>query len=95
MARQSVTQHLGILENVSEWKPGTGWEHVRADDERTVELVGKVVEVSTPTRLVITWANASQASNQASYSLVTFDIAEYQDISFRWRRRRGRGWGRR
>ena len=48
-------------ENVSDWKPGSKWEHIRANDERTVELVGEVVEVSPPTRLVITWANASQA----------------------------------
>lgn len=33
-------------ENVSEWTPGSKWEHIRANDERTVELVGKVVEIS-------------------------------------------------
>ena len=43
-------------ENVSDWNPGSKWEHVRANDERTVQLVGKVIEVSPPTRLVITWA---------------------------------------
>jgi uncharacterized protein YndB with AHSA1/START domain len=50
---------------------------VRANEQRTVELVGKVVEISPPTRLVITWANASQAADPASYSRVSFDIAEY------------------
>lgn len=65
-------------ENVSDWKPGSSWEHIRANDERTVELVGKVVEVSPPTRLVITWANASQASDPASYSRVTFKLEEYK-----------------
>jgi uncharacterized protein YndB with AHSA1/START domain len=64
-------------ENVSDWRPGSTWEHVRADEQRTVELVGKVVEVSPPTRLVMTWANASQESDPASYSRVTFDIVEY------------------
>ena len=48
-------------ENVSDWQPGSTWEHVRADEQRTVQLVGKVVEIAPPTRLVITWANASQA----------------------------------
>ena len=52
----------------------------RANDERTVELVGKVIEVSPPTRLVITWANASQASDPASYSRVTFEIEEYDNM---------------
>ncbi|MET3577216.1 uncharacterized protein YndB with AHSA1/START domain [Mesorhizobium robiniae] len=65
-------------ENVSDWKPGSRWEHIRANDERTVELVGEVVEVSSPTRLVITWANASQASDPASYSRVTFELEAYE-----------------
>ncbi|MEI8702313.1 SRPBCC family protein [Mesorhizobium mediterraneum] len=65
-------------ENVSDWKPGSSWEHIRANDERSVELVGKVIEVSAPTRLVITWANASQASDPASYSRVTFEVEEYE-----------------
>jgi uncharacterized protein YndB with AHSA1/START domain len=67
-------------ENVSDWNPGSKWEHIRANDERTVELVGKVIEVSPPTRLVITWANASQASDPASHSRVTFEIEEYENM---------------
>jgi uncharacterized protein YndB with AHSA1/START domain len=66
-------------ENVSDWKPGSVWAHVRANEQRTVELVGKVVEISPPTRLVITWANASQAADPGSYSRVSFDIAEYHE----------------
>jgi uncharacterized protein YndB with AHSA1/START domain len=67
-------------ENVSDWKPGSSWEHVRANEQRTVQLVGKVVEVSPPTRLVITWARPSEADDPASYSRVTFDIAEYDEM---------------
>jgi uncharacterized protein YndB with AHSA1/START domain len=67
-------------ENVSEWKPGSTWEHVRANEERTVNVVGKVVEVSPPTRLVITWASPSQAADPAAYSRVTFDVAAYEDM---------------
>jgi uncharacterized protein YndB with AHSA1/START domain len=67
-------------ENVSDWKPGSAWQHVRANEQRTVELVGKVVEVAPPTRLVITWANASQAADPARYSRVTFDIVEYEQM---------------
>ncbi len=68
-------------ENVSDWKPGSKWEHIRANDERTVELVGQVIEVSPPSRLVISWANASQASDPASYSRVTFEIEEYESMA--------------
>ena len=67
-------------ENVSDWQPGSKWKHIRANDERTVELVGEVVEVSPPSRLVITWANASQATDPASYSRVTFEIEEYEEM---------------
>lgn len=67
-------------ENVSDWQPGSDWQHIRANDARTVELVGKVVEVSPPSRLVITWANASQAADPASHSRVTFEIEEYNEM---------------
>ena len=67
-------------ENVSDWNPGSKWEHIRDNEERTVDLVGKVVEVSPPTRLVITWANASQAADPAAHSRVTFDIEEYETM---------------
>jgi len=77
ITRPDLARRYWGHENVSDWQPGSGWEHIRANDERTVELVGKVVEVSPPSRLVITWANASQASNPAAYSRVTFEIAEY------------------
>lgn len=67
-------------ENVSDWQPGSRWEHIRANDQRTVELVGTVVEVTPPKRLVMTWTNASQEADPDSYSRVTFDIEEYEDM---------------
>jgi uncharacterized protein YndB with AHSA1/START domain len=67
-------------ENVSDWHPGSTWKHVRANAERTVQLVGKVVEVAPPTRLVITWANASQADDPDASSRVTFEVAPYDEM---------------
>ena len=67
-------------ENVSDWKPGSTWQHVRANEQRSVELVGKVVEATPPARLVITWANASQAADPGNYSRVSFDIAPYDEM---------------
>jgi uncharacterized protein YndB with AHSA1/START domain len=67
-------------ENVSDWKPGSRWEHVRDNPGRSVELVGEVVENEPPHRLVITWANASQADDPEQYSRVTFDIAPYDGM---------------
>ncbi|MBS0426854.1 MAG: SRPBCC family protein [Proteobacteria bacterium] len=78
--RPEVARRYWGHENVSDWQPGSTWQHVRANDTRTVELVGEVVEATPPTRLVITWANASQASDPASRSRVSFDIVEYQGM---------------
>lgn len=78
ITRPEIARRYWGHENVSDWNPGSKWEHVRANDQRTVELVGEVVEVVPPTRLVITWANASQATDPASYSRVTFEIEEYE-----------------
>lgn len=75
ITRPEIARRYWGHENVSDWKSGSSWQHVRADEQRTVELVGKVVEVSPPTRLVITWAGASQAADPAAYSRVCFDIA--------------------
>jgi uncharacterized protein YndB with AHSA1/START domain len=80
ITRPELARRYWGHENVSDWQPGSRWEHIRANDERTVELVGKVVEVSPPKRLVMTWTNASQEADPDSYSRVTFDIEEYDDM---------------
>jgi uncharacterized protein YndB with AHSA1/START domain len=61
-------------ENVSDWKPGSQWEHRRVDDARTIDLVGKVVESTPPHRLVLTWARPKEADDDSKHSRVTFDI---------------------
>jgi len=67
-------------ENVSDWQPGSTWSHVRTDAQRSVDLIGKVVEVTPPSRLVITWANASQTEDPASHSRVTFELTPIEDM---------------
>lgn len=66
-------------ENVSDWIPGSNWQHVRNDEQRTVDLVGKVIEVVPPKRLVISWANESQSSAPAAYSRVTFEVVPFEN----------------
>lgn len=61
-------------ENVSAWTPGASWEHVRANDERPVEIVGTVVLAEPPHKLVITWSAASKAGDPDEESRVTFEI---------------------
>lgn len=80
ITRPEIARRYWGHENVSDWKPGSEWQHVRANDERPVELVGKVVEIAPPTHLVITWAAASSAADPEAYSRVTFRIEEYDDM---------------
>ena len=42
--------------NVSDWTPGSRWEHVRSDESGTVDILGTVEDIDPPRRLVISWA---------------------------------------
>ncbi|WP_211464049.1 SRPBCC family protein [Collimonas silvisoli] len=65
--------------NVSDWRPGSQWEHQRLDDARTVDIVGTVVESSPPRRLVLTWARPTDAEDKSKHSRVAFDIEPHSD----------------
>ena len=80
ITRPEVARRYWGHENVSDWTPGARWEHVRDNADRTVELVGEVVEHTPPNRLVITWANASQAGDPDKTSRVSFDIVPFDGM---------------
>ncbi|MDR7307720.1 SRPBCC family protein [Rhodoferax saidenbachensis] len=65
--------------NVSDWKPGSKWEHQRLDAARTVDICGKVVECDPPKRLVYTWARPSEADDESKHSRVEIDIEQRID----------------
>ena len=65
--------------NVSDWKPGSRWEHQRVEDAGTVDIVGKVVESAPPRRLVLTWARPKDAEDDSKHSRVSFDIEPHGD----------------
>ncbi len=64
--------------NVSDWEPGSRWEHRRADGSGRVDLVGRVLETEPPTRLVITFGESADEPDNAS--IVTFLIEPHHDI---------------
>jgi uncharacterized protein YndB with AHSA1/START domain len=65
--------------NVSDWRPGSAWEHRRVDAAGTVDIVGKVVESTPPRRLVFTWARPKDAEDDSKHSRVSFDIEPHGD----------------
>jgi uncharacterized protein YndB with AHSA1/START domain len=75
-----MTRQYWGHENVSDWKPGSKWEHRRFDEKRTVVLVGEVVESAPPRRLVLTWADPEDAANKAEHTRVTFEIEPMADM---------------
>ena len=67
------TRQYWAHENVSDWQPGSEWEHRRADT-RAVVILGEVLEASPPNHLVITWADPNDRGKKERHSRVTFDI---------------------
>ena len=65
--------------NVSDWKPGSRWEHKRVDGSDIVDIVGTVVENTPPSRLVFTWARPAEVDDESKHSRVAFDIEAYAD----------------
>ena len=65
--------------NISDWKPGSRWEHRRTDDTQVVDIVGKVVESKPPRRLVFTWARPKDAEDDSKHSRVSIDIEPHGD----------------
>jgi uncharacterized protein YndB with AHSA1/START domain/DNA-binding transcriptional ArsR family regulator len=64
--------------NVSDWQPGSSWEHRRVDGSGKVDVVGKVIETDPPTRLVITFEDSPDESREPS--MVTFLVEPHHDI---------------
>ncbi|MFJ5263181.1 ArsR/SmtB family transcription factor [Streptomyces sp. NPDC088387] len=66
--------------NVSDWRPGSRWEHVRTDGSGVADVYGEVVESERPTRLVTTWGYPANEGKDEEFSRVTFDIQRHADI---------------
>jgi uncharacterized protein YndB with AHSA1/START domain/DNA-binding transcriptional ArsR family regulator len=64
--------------NVSDWRPGSPWEHRRTDGSGALDVVGTVLESDPPTRLVITFEDSPDADRPPS--TVTFLVEPHQDI---------------
>jgi uncharacterized protein YndB with AHSA1/START domain len=68
-------------ENISDWRPGSTWEHRRTDAARSVAIVGEVLEAVAPHRMVLTWADPGDRNNKARHSRVTFEIGSVAQMA--------------
>jgi uncharacterized protein YndB with AHSA1/START domain len=75
------TRQYWGYENVSDWRPGSSWEHRKADSARTLALLGEVLEAEAPRRLVITWADLKDRGAKDRHSRVTFEIEPVADMA--------------
>jgi len=66
--------------NVSDWQPGSKWQHRRANKEKDPLLVGRVIESSPPRRLVLTWASPADEAREEKHTRVTFEIEPLGDV---------------
>jgi uncharacterized protein YndB with AHSA1/START domain/DNA-binding transcriptional ArsR family regulator len=65
--------------NVSDWRPGSAWEHRRVDGSGIADVVGTVLESQRPRRLAMTFDAPGEVPAQGP-SRVTFDIEPYHEI---------------
>jgi uncharacterized protein YndB with AHSA1/START domain len=64
--------------NVSDWQPGSPWEHRRTDGSGTADAAGTVLAAEPPTRLVITFEDSPVEDREPS--TVTFLVEPHRDI---------------
>ena len=74
-----VTAQYWGHSNLSDWQVGSPWSHRRADGSGIDDVVGTVVEVDAPRRLVTTWAEPGDERPETT-SRVTVDIEPYGEI---------------
>lgn len=74
LIRGDLTRQYWKHENISDWRPGSKWEHVADDGKRTVKLLGEVLESVPHRRLVLTWAEVADAADRGKHSRVAIDL---------------------
>ena len=65
--------------NVSDWQPGSSWEHRRVDGSGIADVVGAIIESTPPKRLALTF-DAPGQEPPGGPTVVTFDIEPYHEI---------------
>jgi len=74
--KPELTRQYWKHENISNWKKGSQWQHVADDNERTIKLVGEIIEITPQKLLVLTWTNSSDITES---SRVAIEITSHKD----------------
>jgi len=80
LIKPEFTKEYWGNDNISDWKPGSTWEHRNSDGTGGLRLVGKVVEFDAPRRLVLTWAFPADAANTGAHTRVTFELDQIETM---------------
>ena len=65
--------------NVSDWQPGSSWEHRRVDGSGIADVVGTIIESTPPKRLALTFGAPGEEA-PGGPTVVTFDIEPHHEI---------------
>lgn len=79
LTNADATAHYWGHSNVSDWQPGSTWEHRRTDGSAIADVTGEVVESVPPKRLVMTWAHPDGPADSEA-SRVSFEIEQHGAI---------------
>lgn len=71
LLQPEVTRQYWLHENLSDWKPGSKWEHRDTDAARTLLITGTVLECEAPRHLLFSWSAPADAEQ---HSRVSFDL---------------------
>lgn len=74
------TRQYWDCDNVSDWQPGSSWEHRRTSANGAPAIVGEVLEAAPPHRLVVTWAVPQDKAVKARHSRVAYEIERVGDM---------------
>jgi uncharacterized protein YndB with AHSA1/START domain/DNA-binding transcriptional ArsR family regulator len=65
--------------NISDWQPGSTWEHQRTDGSGIADVIGTILDAKPPERLVMTFTGPNEHRPDGP-SQVTFTIEPHHEI---------------
>ncbi len=77
-----LTRQYWRHENVSDgnWQKGSQWQHLAADEKRTLKLVGEVLEVEPYKRLVLSWISPERLPDPTKHTRVEITLEPAGDM---------------